>query len=258
MQVGQAYAGFPSVRSPLSAAALEKDDKKKKKPPEEDEDPKEKWARRIGNAANTIARIPKALLFIPSFLKFAIFDTLIPLIGLTATMGGVVGTVALGAAGVLETVDGIKKKDPASVLSGLGEVARGGYAGALTWNSLQTGQLTPGGVGIACGLIHGGLNLSSGLVKMHRGIRDGNREDKIVGMLEAGMGAAAFATLAVPGPFQVPALVANGALASVRTIYQHREALNDWRINHKRKLHDLWEKFKDIFREEKKTEHAGP
>lgn len=224
-----------------------------KKPQKEEDDAAETWTRRAAGVGQALMKIPRALLFIPEFLKFAVFDTLIPLIGFTATLGGVVGAVGLGAAGAMETIDGVKKKDNAVILSGLGEMARGGYIGGLSWNSFHSGSFTPGGVGTTFGLIHGALNLSSGLVKMRRP----DREQKIVGMLEAGMGAAAFATLCVPGPLKLPALVANGALSATRSIYMNREKIQDWRLNHRQKLHDSWEKFKDIFREEKKPDHAG-
>lgn len=198
-------------------------------------------------------KVPRALLFVPSFLKFAVFDTLIPLLGFTATLGGVVGAVGLGAAGTMETIEGVKKKDAAVILSGLGEMARGGYIGGVSWNYWQNSSFTPGDVGTVFGFAHGALNLSSGLVKMRRP----DKESKIVGMLEAGMGAAAFATLAVSGPAKLPLLVANGALSATRSIYMNREKIQDWRVNHRQKLAEYWEKFKDVFREEKKTANAG-
>ncbi len=226
----------------------------KQKPKEEEDDAAETWTRRAGQVGEKLASIPKALMFIPEFLKFAVFDTLIPLLGFAATMGGLVGSVALGAAGAMETIDGVKKKDTAVVLSGLGEMARGGYVGALSWNSYHSSAFTPGGLGIGFGLLHGALNLSSGLVKMRRD----DKHERITGMLEAGMGAAAFATLCVPGPYRIAALVLNGACASARSIYMNWDEIQDWRVNHRQKLHDNWEKFKDIFHEEKKAEHAGP
>lgn len=257
MQVCPATLTYPQVRwgAPrASVQAPQTPPPSAPKPDEEQDGPAETWSRRIGQVGEKLTQIPKALLFIPEFLKFAVFDTLIPLLGFTATMGGLVGSVALGAAGAMETIDGVKRKDGAVVLSGLGEMARGGYIGGLSWNSYQAGSFTPGGVGTAFGMLHGALNLSSGVVKMRRP----DREDRIEGALEAGMGAAVFATFCLPGPYRIGALVVNGACASARSIYMNREKIQDWRVNHRQKLHETWEKFKDIFREEKQPSHASP
>ncbi|MEW6281345.1 MAG: hypothetical protein AB1758_22240 [Candidatus Eremiobacterota bacterium] len=241
------YLSATSPPPPLERAPQEEPPKSG----EGDDDASERWSRRIGAVGDALLKAPRALLTIPSFLKFAIFDALLPLVGFTAVVGGVTGTVAIGVAGALEVADGIKHRDPVVILGGGGEMARGAYVGSLTWDLFQGARATdlvPGPVGLVAGLVHGGLSLSAGAMRIRRGHRDHSREDKVVGWLEMGMGACALASLALSGPWKLPAVALNGGFAGARSIYLNREKLDLYRRKVGSKAHEMWDKFKALFR----------
>jgi hypothetical protein len=220
-----------------------------------DDDFWENLSRKVGHVAHALTKVPEALLFIPEFLKFALFDAVLPLVGLAAQLGGVVGMVGVGVAGGMELADGVRRHDGAKVLAGGGEVARGLFLGSLAARSFGAEGLAQAGTPFA--YLHGGLNLASGVMKMRQGEQMNRNDKKIVGMLEIGMGACTLAALHST-PARVPALALQGVLAAGKFGVTRQHQLKEWGHKVCERARETWEAFLGIFRDEEKPPPPEP
>jgi hypothetical protein len=262
MQITRATSLHPHVPFPAALAAPAPAPEAPPSPadPEEQEDRKdddfwENLSRLAGKLAHGVTHIPQALAFVPEFVKFALFDGVLPLLGLAAQIGGVVGTVGVGIAGGLELTDGIRRHDPAKILAGGGEISRGLFLGSLAAGSWGHPELAQSGR--AFGYLHGGLNLASGALKMRQGARLQRTDKKIVGMLEIGMGACTVAAMQA-SPYKVPLLVLQGGLAAGKFAVTHRSQLKEWAHKVGERAHETWDNFKAIFRDDETPPPEDP
>jgi len=228
-------------------------------PPQEGgEDPPdgfwEKFSRGVGSAGKVISKIPRALGFLPRFLQFAVFDAALPLITFTATLGGYLGGIGIGAAGVLEVIEGVRKKDNVQVFSGAGELSRGVFVGT----ALAAAAMTPSP--LASSLAHtsdlfsyasGAIGIAMGAARIRRGMRTHNRDEKIVGALEAGIGVCTL--VASSGAMLFPALAVQAVLATARFGVANRKTIATTSRKIKRQGARTWRNFKALFKREKET-----
>lgn len=253
-------AARPVFLAPPAAYASKPQEPAPAPPPPEDEEAGdddfwENLSRKIGSIANGLTKIPEALLFVPQFLQFALFDAVLPLLGLAAQMGGVVGMVGVGVAGGMELADGVRRDDPAKMLAGGGEIARGLFLGSLAAKSFGAERLASYGAPFA--YLHGGLNLASGALKLRQGEQLNRKDKKIVGMLEMGMGACTLAALHST-PARVPALALQGVLAAGKFGVTRRHQLKEWAHKVSERAQETWKAFKDIFRDEPEPPPPAP
>ena len=250
--------GTFSPPRPLSAAAAPPPAPEQDKPaePKEEKDSfqlSETLSRIGGNVLHGLAKIPTAYRYVPGLLRFAVVDGLVTTLQVTAGLTGLAGMAGLSVAGFVDVYNGVKKK----VLGGAGEIARGLFVGGLAASKafeLGGHAAAVGTAAHAFGWASGVLNLGSGLCKLHRGLKNGDRKDKVVGMLECGMAAASFCLLG--GMAFTPVLVAQGAMAAAKTIYTNWDKIVAAGGAVKRRAGQLWNKFTDIFREPPKAEEA--
>jgi len=189
--------------------------------PPEPPDPElgEQIARWVGRGSQAIAMMPQFLEARPWVLQPAGLEAV-------AVAAGTVGSLSLATAGVLEVVDGVHHKNGAEILKGASEVARGAFVGSFTSSLLlhQDLQWTRP-LGVASGL----LQTAGGLARLTQNRKPGQSVNpKVVGLLEAGMGASWLASLA-----GVPAglcLAVRMGLATGKTLYTQRQKWQDWTL----------------------------
>ncbi|MGE0491418.1 MAG: hypothetical protein AB7S38_19570 [Vulcanimicrobiota bacterium] len=247
---------------PLKAVAPPPPQQAEDKPaePKEEKDSfqlSETLSRIGGNVLHGLAKIPTAYRYVPGLLRFAVVDGLVTTLQVTAGLTGLAGMAGLSVAGFVDVYNGIKKKDPVQALGGAGEIARGLFVGGLAASkAFDLGAHTAlvGTGAQAFGWASGVLSLGSGVCKLHRGIKNGDRKEKLVGMLECGMAAASFCLLG--GMAFTPVLIAQGAMAAAKTIYTNWDTIVSVGGAIKRKAGQLWNKFVDIFREPPKAGEA--
>lgn len=212
-----------------------------------------------GYALNALGKIPKALAYVPGLLKFTVVNGLATALQVTAGLTGLAAMGGLSVAGFVDIYNGAKKGDSVQVLSGSGEVARGLFLGGLAATEhLSLGSLA-GPVAQATpllGIAHGGLNLGSGVLKLRRGYKEGNRKEMLLGALECGMAGATFALLG--GAALTPLLIAQGVMAGTKAIVSNWDSLISLGKKVKEKASNLWTSFKNIFRDPPKNEPPPP
>lgn len=223
-----------------------------KKPEEEPEDKGDFYqrvSRVVSGIGNGIAKVPKALRFVPEFLRFAVFDALVPMVQLTAGIGGIAAFIGAGVSGVLEIVDGVKDGDPVKVLSGAGETSRGLFLGTVTGALLIDKPLYRSTLGTAGHIFSygtGAFALAAGVMKYRHGVKTGDKTERTAGLLEMGIGACSIA--ATQGTLLYPAIALQSALVIGRTwVVNHDKIIATGKKVGKR-LHTSWDHFKDLFR----------
>jgi len=165
----------------------------------------------------------------------------LPWINKAAASAGILGTVGLVGAGALQVADGFKRHNHAEQLSGAAEITRGLYVGAWTacWES---GPLTTQGndfhrLGNALSLVSGGLLMAGGLARMtHKKPAGTDVSPRVVGMLEAGMGATWMA--AFMGVHPVICIAARCGLGIAKAGYIHKDQLGVWKDRVERTIQD--------------------
>lgn len=115
------------------------------------DDPADLWDRAsatAGRVGHAVARVPGVVVkLVPGLLEFAVVDAIVPLVTVTAAVGGVVAFVGVGASGVIEIVAGVRKRDAVTVLSGAGELSRGLFLGTVADAAVQRIPLSQGALG---------------------------------------------------------------------------------------------------------------
>ncbi len=199
-----------------------------------------------------LSKLPTAYRYVPNLLQFAFVEGLITTVQVTAGLTGLAGMAGLSVAGLRDIYTGAQDRDLSRVLSGSGEVSRGLFIGGLAMASWDLGSLAgPVAYGAhSLGYGHGILSCASGILKLKRGIEQNNRVDRIVGLLECGMGAASFAIMAGVGT--VPFLAIQGSLAAAKFTYTNWDTLKSVGKAIKSRAKQLGDKFGRIFRESPK------
>lgn len=250
---------------PFYASSPPPKDQQPEEPPPQEEEPKERWplwesASRIGgNVLGALGKVPKALTYVPGLLKFTVVNGLSTALQVTAGLTGMAAMAGFSVAGFVDVYNGLKNGDNVQVLSGSGEIGRGLFLGGMAaTNHLSLGPWA-GKVATATpilGAIHGGFNFGSGLLKLRRGYKQGDRKEMLMGALECGMAGATFALLG--GAALTPVLIAQGVMAGTKTIVSNWDNLVSLGKTVKRKAGDLWSSFKNIFRDPQKEETPPP
>lgn len=257
-------ATFTPLRS---AASQQSQVPPAQQPPEEQGEEGSKVAtvsRVSASILSGLRKVPTAYRYVPGLLRFALVDGLITAVQVSTGALGIFGMVGMGLAGALEIRDGVRQNDPVKMLAGSGEIARGAFVGSLSaehFFKLGPYEGVARGLGVAAGLVHGGLNLSSGLMKYRRGAVEGNRIERLEGLLETGMAACTLVAVTTPSPVSMTALGAHVALSTGRYVLTHQEQLKRIGGAIRHRSAELWNNFKDIFREqepEKSREAASP
>ncbi len=215
---------------------------------EDDDSLLEKVSRQVGHVGQAASKVPRVVAFIPNFLRFAVLDAFVPLVGFAAVTGGVCAFVGVGAAGIIEMVEGVRKKDAVLVLSGAGETSRGLFLGTVAANAIW-GPGAYAGLGVGCMYLSGALGIACGAMKIRRGRARGDKKQSVDGALEAGMGVCSL--VATSGALLYPAIAVQGALGAARFAYANQDRLRTWSTRVGDRLHTTWENFKDLFRARK-------
>ena len=207
----------------------------------------QKGSRWVGRIGKFISKVPKFLGHTARFLGATLVGGLSAAIQLAAGSLGLVGMAGLGLAGALEMRDGYKEKDPLKMLSGSGEIVRGAYTGVLSAGQLlDLGQHA--GMALATsalGALQGGIYLSSGTMKFLKGRSEENRQRRVEGVLEVGMGVASLAMLAAP--LTPLALGTYGALSLARFTVVNKDRIKKGFQKAKDVVKDYWHKMSDEF-----------
>lgn len=207
----------------------------------------QKGSRWVGRIGKFISKVPKFLGHTARFLGATLVGGLSAAIQLAAGSLGLVGMAGLGLAGALEMRDGYKEKDPLKMLSGSGEIVRGAYTGVLSAGQLlDLGQHA--GMALATsalGALQGGIYLSSGTMKFLKGRAEENRQRRVEGALEVGMGVASLAMLAAP--ITPLALGTYGALSLARFTVVNKDRIKTGFQKAKDVVKDYWKKMSDEF-----------
>lgn len=207
----------------------------------------QKGSRWVGRIGKFISKVPKFLGHTARFLGATLVGGLSAAIQLAAGSLGLVGMAGLGLAGALEMRDGYKEKDPLKMLSGSGEIVRGAYTGVLSAGQLlDLGQHA--GMALATsalGALQGGIYLSSGTMKFLKGRSEQNRQRRLEGALEVGMGVASLAMLAAP--LTPLALGTYGALSIARFTVVNKDRIKKGFQKAKDVVKDYWQKMSDEF-----------
>lgn len=207
----------------------------------------QKGSRWVGRIGKFISKVPKFLGHTARFLGATLVGGLSAAIQLAAGSLGLVGMAGLGLAGALEMRDGYKEKDPLKMLSGSGEIVRGAYTGVLSAGQLlDLGQHA--GMALATsalGALQGGIYLSSGTMKFLKGRSEENRQRRVEGVLEVGMGVASLAMLAAP--LTPLALGTYGALSLARFTVVNKDRIKKGFQKAKDVVKDYWQKMSDEF-----------
>lgn len=223
-----------------------------KKPDDEPEDKGDFYqrvSRVVAGVGNGIAKVPKALRFIPEFLRFAVVDALVPIVQLTAGIGGIAAFIGAGVSGVLEIIDGVHDRDPVKILSGAGETSRGLFLGTVTGALLIDKPLyrsTLGTAGHVFSYATGAFALAAGAMKYRHGVHTDDKTERVAGLLEMGIGTCSIA--ATQGALLYPAIALQSALVISKVVVVNHEKIRTIGTKVGKRLHTSWDHFKDLFR----------
>ena len=206
-----------------------------------------KGSRWVGRIGKFISKVPKFLGHTAKFIGATLLGGLSAAIQLAAGSLGLVGMAGLGLAGALEIREGYKEKDALKMLSGSGEIVRGAYTGVLSAGQLlDLGQHAGMAVATsALGALQGGIYLTSGTMKFVKGRAEGNKQRRLEGALEVGMGVASLAMLAAP--ITPLALGTYGALSLARFTVVNKDRIKTGFQKAKGVVKDYWQKMSDEF-----------
>lgn len=183
----------------------------------------------VGSGAQGVAMVPKFLESNPKVVEFFNLEHLGPAIQTGATAFGGLATASLTASGAMDLSDGLRHNNAAEVFSGLSSLTQAGYVGAWTGSMWVEGAWDQGlrQVSHGAGLVSGAFEVAAGLARLtHEKRPDNPVNPKLVGLMEAGMGAAWMGSM-LGAPVGVCWAV-RGALATAKVLYTHREKWQAW------------------------------
>jgi hypothetical protein len=199
----------------------------------------------------TLSKVPQSYRYVPKLLRFAVVETAVTALQLTAGVTGVAAVFGMGLAGGLELKDGLRDRDAVKVIDGAAEMTKGLALGAVTATEYldigpHQGNLQTAAKGLA--VVHGALSLASGAIKLQRGHKFHKPQLYVEGILEM---AAAGATVAAaggiaPGPMLGLAVALNLADA----VYSNQDKIRSAAKAVSGRARQIWNNFKDVFRDD--------
>lgn len=246
---GGARSSEPPAEPPESAAP---GSRTPGKPPEGGPaDRTRRWSKGAARVLKALRKVPKFYTYVPGLLKFAVVEGLVTALQLTAGVTGFAGMFGMGLAGALEIAQGVREKDSVKVVGGAGEMTRGFTLGAVSaaeFAHLGPHQATAAAAAQGLTAVHSALTLTSAILKIRRGMAQGDQRLKVEGGMEIGVAAAMGVAAAgvAPGPMLGVAVALNGA----RFVFVHQDRLKEKGQAVIRRVDQLWDRFTDIFRDE--------
>ena len=105
-----------------------------------------------------------------------------------------------------------------------------------------------GAVGAALGIAGGALDAALGVRSLAQGIKTGNKEKKILGLLDMGIGAAMGASCILTGPIGIAVVTAGGAGVAYRTWRTDKDTIKKYLTEGKEKVGGFRKRIADGFR----------